>query len=121
MPIYATNSEELNKFWAEGIERTKGYESIITLVMRGDGDLPMSESANISLLEKIVADQRSIIASHEKKDVRVVPQDWALYLPTPEERHRSGGAGIHYHFDYVGDPRSYMWLNTAPITRSGSR
>ena len=33
-------------------------------------------------------------------------------LPTPEERKRSGGAGIYYHFDYVGGPRSYKWLNT---------
>lgn len=38
-------------------------------------------------------------------------------LPTPEERKRSGGAGIYYHFDYVGDPRSYKWLNTVPITK----
>ncbi|MGA3131176.1 MAG: glycosyl hydrolase 115 family protein [Terracidiphilus sp.] len=38
-------------------------------------------------------------------------------LPTPEERKRSGGAGIYYHFDYVGDPRSYKWLNTYPITK----
>ncbi|MGH8302806.1 MAG: glycosyl hydrolase 115 family protein, partial [Steroidobacteraceae bacterium] len=33
-------------------------------------------------------------------------------LPTPAERKRSGGAGIYYHFDYVGGPRSYKWLNT---------
>ncbi len=33
-------------------------------------------------------------------------------LPTAEERKRSGGAGIYYHFDYVGGPRSYKWLNT---------
>ena len=33
-------------------------------------------------------------------------------LPTPEERKRAGGAGIYYHFDYVGDPRNYKWLNT---------
>jgi hypothetical protein len=26
--------------------------------MRGDGDMPMTEGANIALLEKIVADQR---------------------------------------------------------------
>ena len=31
-------------------------------------------------------------------------------LPTPEERKRSGGAGIYYHFDYVGGPRNYKWL-----------
>ena len=38
-------------------------------------------------------------------------------LPTPTERKRPGGAGIYYHFDYVGDPRSYKWLNTYPITK----
>ncbi|MGA9474673.1 MAG: glycosyl hydrolase 115 family protein, partial [Terriglobales bacterium] len=38
-------------------------------------------------------------------------------LPTEEERKRHGGAGIYYHFDYVGDPRSYKWLNTIPITK----
>ena len=35
-------------------------------------------------------------------------------LPTPEERKRAGGAGIYYHFDYVGGPRNYKWLNTNP-------
>jgi hypothetical protein len=33
-------------------------------------------------------------------------------LPTTQERQRSGGAGIYYHFDYVGGPRNYKWLNT---------
>ncbi len=145
---YSTNSEVLQKFWDEGIERNENYESIITLGMRGDGDLPMSESANVALLERIVADQRKIIANHINKDVTAIPQDWALYkevqeyyekgmrvpddvtllwcddnwgnvrrLPTEEERKRRGGAGIYYHFDYVGDPRSYKWLNTIPITK----
>jgi hypothetical protein len=145
---YSTNSEVLQKFWDEGIERNKNYESIITLGMRGDGDLPMSESANTALLERIVADQRKIIANRINKDVTAVPQDWALYkevqeyyekgmrvpddvtllwcddnwgnvrrLPTEEERKRRGGSGVYYHFDYVGDPRSYKWLNTIPITK----
>jgi hypothetical protein len=38
-------------------------------------------------------------------------------LPTAEERHRSGGAGIYYHLDYVGGPRNYKWLNAVPITK----
>ena len=38
-------------------------------------------------------------------------------LPTPDERKRPGGAGIYYHFDYVGGPRSYKWLNTNPIPK----
>jgi hypothetical protein len=38
-------------------------------------------------------------------------------LPTAEERKRSGGAGIYYHFDYVGGPRNYKWLNTNYIPK----
>ena len=38
-------------------------------------------------------------------------------LPTPEERNRSGGAGVYYHFDYVGGPRSYKWLNVQPLSK----
>ena len=45
------------------------------------------------------------------------PMDPNSFLPyfTPEERKRPGGAGVYYHFDYVGGPRSYKWLNTNPI------
>jgi len=38
-------------------------------------------------------------------------------LPTAAERQRAGGAGIYYHFDYHGGPRSYQWLNTNPIAK----
>jgi hypothetical protein len=149
---YATNGEVLRQFWTQGIERNKNYESIATIGMRGDGDMPMVEggdmAANVNLLERIVADQRKIIADHVNPDVTAVPQLWALYkevqeyyehgmrvpddvtllwcddnwgnirrLPTEDERKRSGGAGIYYHFDYVGGPRSYKWLNTIPITK----
>jgi hypothetical protein len=145
---YSKNAEVLHDFWDKGVERNKNYESIVTLGMRGDGDMPMTEGANIALLEKIVADQRKLIAEHVNPDVTKVPQDWALYkevqeyyekgmrvpddvtllwcddnwgnirrLPTAEERKRSGGAGIYYHFDYVGDPRNYKWINTNPIPK----
>ncbi|MDP4208887.1 MAG: glycosyl hydrolase 115 family protein [Bacteroidota bacterium] len=38
-------------------------------------------------------------------------------LPDAEERKRSGGAGVYYHFDYHGDPRSYEWINTNPLPK----
>lgn len=38
-------------------------------------------------------------------------------VPTAEERTRSGGAGVYYHFDYHGGPRNYQWLNTSPIAK----
>lgn len=145
---YSTNADVLKRFWIEGIERNKNFESTITLGMRGDGDMPMTEGANIALLEKIVADQRKILAERSTPTLTADPKVWALYkevqqyyekgmrvpddvtllwcddnwgnirrLPTAEERTRTGGAGIYYHFDYVGDPRNYKWINTNPIPK----
>ena len=38
-------------------------------------------------------------------------------LPRLDEKPRKGGYGIYYHFDYVGGPRNYKWLNTISIPR----
>lgn len=38
-------------------------------------------------------------------------------LPGDEERARSGGTGMYYHFDYVGGPRNYKWHNTNPLPK----
>ncbi len=38
-------------------------------------------------------------------------------LPKLTDAPRKGGYGIYYHFDYVGGPRNYKWLNTNPIPR----
>ncbi|MBC7947634.1 MAG: glycosyl hydrolase 115 family protein [Chitinophagaceae bacterium] len=38
-------------------------------------------------------------------------------LPARNEKPRKGGYGIYYHFDYVGGPRNYKWLNTNPIPK----
>lgn len=38
-------------------------------------------------------------------------------LPALNAPPRKGGYGIYYHFDYVGDPRNYKWVNTNPLPR----
>lgn len=145
---YATNEKALKTFWREGIQRMNGYESIVSLGMRGDGDMAMTEETNIALLERIVKDQRVIISDVTGKSPEQTPQLWALYkevqdyydrgmrvpddvtlllcddnwgnirkLPSLKDAPRKGGYGIYYHFDYVGGPRNYKWLNTNPIPR----
>ena len=75
---YEHNDSVLRAFWRDGIRNMDGHESVVTLAMRGDGDMPMSQDANISLLERIVADQRQIIAEVTGKDPRETPQVWEL-------------------------------------------
>ncbi len=80
---YKTNAEGLKKFWEDGLERNKNYEQVITMAMRGDGDLPMTDAGsaeeNFRLLEKIFADQRAIIEKVTGKPAKETPQIWALY------------------------------------------
>lgn len=146
---YQENEKVLKDFWKTGIEHMGDHESIVTIGMRGDGDMPMTEGSNIALLERIVKDQRKIIADVTGKSPEKTPQLWALYkevqdyydkgmrvpddvtlllcddnwgnirkLPKLADKYRSGGYGIYYHFDYVGDPRNYKWINTNPIDKT---
>ncbi|KAF2456534.1 hypothetical protein BDY21DRAFT_347479 [Lineolata rhizophorae] len=39
-------------------------------------------------------------------------------LPVGNETERSGGAGVYFHFDYVGGPRDYKWVNTIQLQRT---
>lgn len=143
---YETNKDALQQFWKEGIERMDDRESIVSMGMRGDGDMAMTAETNIALLERIVSDQRKIIEQVTGKPASETPQLWALYkevqdyydkgmrvpddvtlllcddnwgnirkLPRPDDKPRAGGYGIYYHFDYVGGPRNYKWLNTSPL------
>ncbi|GAB3516145.1 glycosyl hydrolase 115 family protein [Pseudoxanthomonas daejeonensis] len=150
---YNSNSKVLQEFWRGGVERLKGHEVVVTLGMRGDGDEAMAEGTATALLERIVDDQRKIIAEVTGKPAEQTPQVWALYkevqdyydagmrvpddvtllfaddnwgnirrLPDPASKRaggsRLGGYGVYYHFDYVGGPRNYKWLNTTQVERA---
>jgi len=39
-------------------------------------------------------------------------------LPELDAKSRKGGYGIYYHYDYVGGPRNYKWINTNQIERT---
>jgi hypothetical protein len=145
---YTVNAARLRQFWRAGIERMGTNESLVTIGMRGDGDKPMTQGTAVALLERIVADQRRIIADVTHRPASATPQVWALYkevqdyydkgMSVPDDvtllfcddnwgnlrrlpaagTARRGGYGIYYHFDYVGGPRSYKWLNTNQIERT---
>ena len=76
---YETNGEKLREFWRGGIKRKGGFESIVTVGMRGDGDEAMAEHTAVPLLKKIIADQRAILTEVAGKPAAEIPQVWALY------------------------------------------
>lgn len=145
---YTLNAEELRTFWRDGMERMGNEDTIVTVGMRGDGDEAMTEGTAIELLETIVRDQRNIIEDVTGKPASKQPQLWALYkevqdyydqgMEVPDDitllfaddnwgnirrlpklgAERPGGYGVYYHFDYVGGPRNYKWINVTQNERT---
>ncbi|WP_374459424.1 glycosyl hydrolase 115 family protein [Chryseobacterium taeanense] len=92
---YVTNAENLKKFWTEGLQRNKNYDNIITMSMRGDGDVAMGkgdDAENIKTLKQVVADQREIIGKVYGKDPAEVPQLWAIF--TEVQRYYDAGMNV---------------------------
>ncbi|KAH6897654.1 hypothetical protein BKA70DRAFT_1438250 [Coprinopsis sp. MPI-PUGE-AT-0042] len=152
---YVNNKAEIQKYWLDGVERAKTFETVYTLGMRGFGDSSMTSAADRRPQYRAVGggDCRPgqyLQASVWLKTMTVasIPQVWTLYkevegyydkglrvpdyvtllwaddnwgnirrFPTPSERNRTGGAGVYYHFDYVGDPRDYKWLSTTQLEK----
>ena len=79
---YATNKARLDKFFADGLRRNKAYDNIITIGMRGDGDVAMSDGGdqeNMRVLADVVKGQREIIRNVYGCDPSEVPQLWAIF------------------------------------------
>ncbi|WP_242138963.1 glycosyl hydrolase 115 family protein [Sphingomonas sp. TREG-RG-20F-R18-01] len=80
---YATNRPAVQKFFAEGIERNAHNEVIVTIGMRGDGDVALESTgslqSDVKLLEEIITDQRRIITEGMGRPAERVPQVWVLF------------------------------------------
>ncbi|EMC99548.1 glycoside hydrolase family 115 protein [Baudoinia panamericana UAMH 10762] len=147
------NNNSIYPFFVEGAQRTKPYEGVLTMGMRGSGDTALGAGIETDLLENIIQNQTAILeaiwGNASVQDPNIVPQMWCLYkevqgyyqagmqvpdyiqllwtddnfgnirrLPLSNETSRIGGAGVYYHFDYVGDPRDYKWINTVQLQKT---
>jgi hypothetical protein len=89
---YATNKQKLDKFFTNGLERNKAFDNLITIGMRGDGDVALSEEGdaeNMKVLADVVKGQREIIESVYGKKPSEVPQMWAIF--TEVQRYYDAG------------------------------
>ena len=144
---YDSNEVRLKEFWRGGMQRATNEKIVsVGMRGDGDAPMsrqtatallerivkdqrkiieevtgkPASETPQLWALYKEVQD-------YYDKGMRV-PDDVTLLLcddnwgnirklPKLNDPKRNGGYGIYYHFDYVGGPRNYKWLNTNPIAR----
>ena len=88
---YATNKERIGQFFREGMERNRNYDNLVTIGMRGDGDVAMGkgdDQENMKTLRNVIEGQRKII-----KDIygrpNAVPQLWAIF--TEVQRYYDAG------------------------------
>ncbi|MDO5128335.1 MAG: glycosyl hydrolase 115 family protein [Prevotellaceae bacterium] len=89
---YAKNPAGIEKFFTDGIENSKNYENIITIGMRGDGDVAMgtgNDADNMKTLKNVIDAQRRIISNVHKKKASEVPQLWAIF--TEVQRYYDAG------------------------------
>ena len=89
---YSTNKHNLDRFFEEGLERNKHYDNLITIGMRGDGDVAMgngNDEDNMKVLKDVVDGQRKIIERVYKKPASQIPQLWAIF--TEVQRYYDAG------------------------------
>lgn len=144
---YDSNEVQLKNFWRGGMQRATNEKivsvgmrgdgdepmsretatTLLERIVRDQREIitevtkkPASETPQLWALYKEVQD-------YYDKGMRV-PDDVTLLLcddnwgnirrlPRLDEKPRKGGYGIYYHFDYVGGPRNYKWINTNNIAR----
>jgi len=78
---YRLNSPAIRAYWRAGVQRMvdQGFEGVVTLGMRGNGDTSLPDGDGIELMQEIIAAQRQIIEEVTGRPAAETPQVWTLY------------------------------------------
>ncbi|KAJ7866061.1 hypothetical protein B0H14DRAFT_2347693 [Mycena olivaceomarginata] len=139
-------SYNINAFWVNGTIRSKPFENVWTIGMRGNGDEPISGADAITLLQDITANQTQIFRQvFNGTDPSTIPQVWALYKEVegyydqglqvedyvtllwsddnwgnvrryPLPSERNRTGGAGVYY-HVGTPRDYKWIASSQISK----
>ncbi|UVS78855.1 glycosyl hydrolase 115 family protein [Actinokineospora sp. UTMC 2448] len=140
---FRRNRAAIEAYWADGVRRMvrEGFEGVVTLGMRGNGDVSLPDGDGIELMNEIIRTQRAILEREAGGDITGIPQvqtlykevqrywdkglrppddvtvvfcddNWSNMRKLPADEPRAGGYGMYYHFDYVGGGRNYKWVDT---------
>jgi hypothetical protein len=75
---YVTNKEHIFKYWEDRVKANGKYENVYTMGKRGKDDEAGSD-VTVPVLERIIADQRSILGQWVDHDLTRVPQVLIAY------------------------------------------
>ncbi|KAK4241227.1 hypothetical protein C8A03DRAFT_12468 [Achaetomium macrosporum] len=145
---WASNKAGVQAFMEEGVRRSKNWSTVYTLGMRGSGDAASPTLTSSALQEVIQWQQSTLkrilgrplseipqawvmykeVPGYWQKGMNVSEDVTLLWsddnrgnirrIPIGTEGARSGGSGMYYHFDYVGSPRNYKWINTIQLQKT---
>ncbi len=80
---YVSNRQAIREFFREGAARSKQHELLVTLGMRGDGDVALEGTgglqSDIRLLEQVIGDQRQLLVQETGRSIADIPQVWVLF------------------------------------------
>jgi len=92
---FETNEKNISQFFYDGLERNKNFDNLITIGMRGEGDVAMGEGddlKNIKTLQNVVKKQREIIQKIYNDGPENHPQVWAIF--TEVQRYYDAGMTV---------------------------
>ena len=151
---FSTNRAAVTAYMRDGVQRVKdqNIEGVITMGMRGPGDVSLPPEDGIPLIQDLIATQHQMLVDILGGDTRSIPKVWTLYkevqdwylrpdgIQVPDDitivwaednwgnlrklpdqtknPERFAGYGIYYHFDYVGGPRNYKWVDTTLLSNT---
>lgn len=103
---YVNNSKKVYDFWEKRVKEVAGQDNIYTLGMRGVHDGKMQGAKTVAeqkaVLDRVLEDQRGLIAKYVNEDVTSVPQVFIPYKEVLDIYH----AGLE-----VPDEVTLMWCD----------
>ncbi|OBZ74822.1 hypothetical protein A0H81_05528 [Grifola frondosa] len=128
---YGVNAQNIYNFWVIGANRSKTYENIFTMACEVQAIRQLLTDvlnvSDITTVTQVWTLYKEVEGYYE--DGMRVPDDVILLwtddnfgnvrrYPLVSERNRTGGSGVYYHVDYVGEPRNYKWITSSQISKT---
>ncbi len=148
---YVRNRDHIYKYWEDRVKANGRYENMYTLGKRGKDDEPGTDitvpvlerifndqrsilrkwvNRDVTKVPQVLIPYTEVLGLYN--DGLKVPDDVIIcwpddnfgnirQLPDYQERQRSGGAGIYYHFQWLnGATTAYTWTCTTPLALTWS-